>query len=217
MSLNQQSIDQTVALAGITQSTRIVQHIAWKGQTNETDFKAVLASLLRIDAPSAIAVYNGTFEVSSGLRVLKQQLDSSNADKDPEFVGLIINILSLHKQLITHPDIVSKLTQLMNQLSKKYSDENIYTDFEKYDQLLADCSDIYKQTLSKLPNRIQVKGDPNILKQDEKQIRVRAALLCAMRSVFLWRQCGGSRWHFLFKKKVILEAVVELIRSPRKD
>lgn len=217
MSINQQTIDQVIALAGISQSIRIVQHIAWKGETNQTDFKAVVASLLRIDAQSAIAVYGGSFEVSSGLRLLKQQLDTTNNNKDPEFVGIIINLLSLHKQLSTNTKLMDKLSSYMTKLSAKFANENFYQDEELFNQLLQDCSEAYKETLSKLPNRIQVKGEPKFLKSMENQVQVRAALLCAIRSAFLWRQSGGSRWHFLFRKKVLLQAIDHLLSDPQKQ
>lgn len=217
MSINQQTIDQTIALAGLAQSVRIVQHIAWKGETNQTDFKAVVASLLRIDAESAIAIYGGSFEVSSGLRLLKQQLDTTNHNKDPEFVGIIINLLSLHKQLSSNTRLMDKLSSYMATLSARYANENFYQDEELFKQLLQDCSEAYKDTLSKLPNRIQVKGEPKFLKPVENQIQVRAALLCAIRSAFLWRQSGGSRWHFLFKKKNILQAVDHLLSNPQRQ
>lgn len=217
MSTNQQSIDQAVSLAGLAQSIRIVQHIAWKGETNQTDFKAVVASLLRIDAKSAVAVYGGSFEVSSGLRLLKQQLDTTNNNKDPEFVGIAINLLSLHKQLSSNTRLMDKLSSHMAKLSAKFADENFYQDEELFKQLLQECSEAYRETLSKLSNRIQVKGDPKYLKPMENQVQVRAALLCAIRSAFLWRQSGGSRWHFLFKKKRILEAVDYLLSNPQKQ
>jgi len=216
MNINQQSIDQVVALAGLAQSVRIVQHIAWKGQTNQTDFKAVIASLLRINAESAVAVYGGSFEVSTGLRLVKQQLDTTNNKKDPEFVGLIINLLSLHKQLVSQAEIINELSGKMETLSKKYAGENFYQNEDLFQQLLQDCSKTYKDTVSKLPNRIQVKGEPKYLKPIENQIQVRAALLCAIRSIFLWRQSGGSRWQFLFKKKNILEAANYLLNNPQK-
>ena len=216
MSINQQSIDQVVALAGLAQSVRIVQHIAWKGQTNQTDFKAVIASLLRINAESAVAVYGGSFEVSTGLRLIKQQLDTTNNQKDPEFVGMIINLFSIHKQLISRSEIMDKLTKQMQVLSEKYADSNFYHDEDLFQQLLHDCSNAYKETVSKLSNRIQVKGEPKYLKPIDNQIQVRAALLCAIRSIFLWRQSGGSRWHFLFKKKIILETASYLLNHPQK-
>lgn len=216
MSINQQSIDQVIALAGLAQSVRIVQHIAWKGETNQTDFKAVIASLLRIDAKSAVDVYGGSFEVSSGLRILKQQLDTTNNNKDPEFVGIIINLLSLHKQLTSNTRVMDKLSEYMAKLSARYSDQNFNQDEELFEKLLEDCSDAYRESVSKLQNRIQVKGEPKFLKPKKNQIQVRAALLCAIRSAFLWRQSGGSRWHFLFKKKAILESVNHLLSNPQK-
>jgi len=216
MSINQTSIDQTVALAGLAQAIRIVQHIAWKGHTNETDFKSILGSLLRVDAKSAVDVYGGSFEVSTGLRLLKQQLDTSSSDKDPEFVGMAINLITLHKQLSSNTPLMNKLSQYTAKLSAKYSEQNFYQDDEIFNQLIEDCSDAYQQTVSKLPNRIQVKGEPKYLKDKENQIKVRAALLCAIRSLFLWRQSGGSHWQFLFKKKAILEAVSYLLSNPQR-
>jgi high frequency lysogenization protein len=215
--VNQSSIDQAVSLAGLAQSIRIVQHIAWKGQTNNTDFKAIITSLLKVDASSAIDVYGGSFEVSTGLRVLRQQLDTTSNEKDPEFVGLVINLITLHKQLSSNTQLMDKLSQYIAQLSKKYSKENYFQDEELFQQIISDCSDVYQNTLSKLENRIQVKGEPKYLKIDDNQKKVRAALLCAVRSIFLWRQSGGSRWQFLFKKKGILDSVGYLLNNPLKD
>ena len=217
MSINQASIDQTVALAGLAQSIRIVQNVAWKGDANPTDFKAIAASLIRVNAPSAIAVYDGTFEVSTGLRLLKQQLDTKNPNKDPEFVALAINLINLHKQLSNNTQLLDRLSDYITKLSNQYGEVNFHQDEDIFSQLLADFSDAYKQTISKLPNRIQVKGEPKYLKIDANQIKVRAALLCAIRSIFLWRQSGGSRWHFFFKKKSILESVNYLISNPQRS
>ncbi len=215
MNVPQQHIDRTIALAGLVQSVRIVQHIAWKGDTSATDFKAVLASLLRVEAESAIAVYGGSFEVISGLRILKQQLDTQSSSKDPELVGMTIHLLALHKQLLKNDEIMQRLTKEINRLAETYHDESYYQDEEIFDQLVADVSKLYQQSISKLGNRIQVNGEPKYLKLEENQNKVRAALLCAIRSIFLWRQSGGSRWHFLFDKKSILKAADYLIKNPQ--
>ena len=215
MKHNQQQIDRAIALAGIAQSVRIVQHIAWKGETSDTDFKAMIASLLKIKAESAIAVYGGSYEVVTGLRIVKQQLDTQNPNKDPELVGMTIHLLSLHKQLLAQDDIMQHLSQKIEGLSKHYSDEAFYQDSEIFNQLLADTSGIYQATISKLGNRIKVNGDPKFLKLEVNQNKVRAALLCAFRSIFLWRQSGGSRWQFLFAKKTIVSAADYLIKNPQ--
>lgn len=217
MSIQQQVIDQCVALAGLSQSIRIVQHIAWKGKTNETDFKAVIASLLRIDAPSAASVYGGSFEVSSGLRVLNHQIDPQHREKDPEFVNLVINVMALQVQLEKNTKLMQVLGDSIDQMAKDFDVEKFYTDEEAWLQLVEKCSDTYKNTLSQLSNRIQVKGEPKFLQQPEIQARVRAALLAAIRATFLWRQSGGSRWHFLFKKKTLLQGIKHLINNPVKE
>ncbi|MDQ7048226.1 MAG: high frequency lysogenization protein HflD [Enterobacterales bacterium] len=217
MNLNQSQIDRAIALAGIAQSVRIVQHIAWKGETSDTDFKAIIASLLKIKADSAIAVYGGSFEVVTGLRIIKQQLDTQTPNKDPELVGMTIHLLSLHKQLMVRDDIMQQLSQGIERLSNRYSDEAFYQDNEIFAQLLADISDIYQSTISKLGNRIKVNGEPKYLKLEENQNKVRAALLCAFRSIFLWRQSGGSRWQFLLGKKAILSAADYLIKNPQSN
>jgi high frequency lysogenization protein len=217
MSNNQKIIDQCIALAGLTQAVRVVQHIAWKGATNDTDFKAVLASILRVNAKSAAAVYGGSFELSSGLRYLNNQLDPEHKDKDPEFVHLVINVISLQKQLQKNPILMTKLGEKTDQLSTKYLESEFYTDDTLFEELIESCSEAYKQTLSQLNNRIQVKGEPKYLKEEKNQLKVRAALLSAIRAVFLWRQSGGSRWHFLFNKKNLLETIRQLISNPIKE
>ncbi len=217
MSINQKTIDQCIALAGLTQAVRVVQHIAWKGNTNDTDFKAVLASVLRIDANSAAAVYGGSFELTSGLRYISRQIDPAHSDKDPEFVNLVINIMSLQSQIQKDKQLMQQLGEQTNNLSSRFSDLEFYSNEEIFESLLSAFSQAYQQTISKLPNRIQVKGQPTYLKQPGNQNRVRAALLAAIRACFLWRQSGGSRWHFLFNKKALLENINYLIANPLKE
>jgi len=214
MNLKPQVIDQVIALAGLAQAVRVVQHLAWKGQTNATDFKAVIASLLRIEAKSAAAVYDGSFEVSSGLRLISHQIDPSHQDKDPEFVNLVIHVMALQQQFNKNKRLMDILSTQINELALEYGDLEFYNDDEKFDKLIEHCSNSYKLTLSKLSNRIQVKGDPKNLKQAKIQSQVRAALLAAIRACFLWRQSGGTRWHFLFKKKELLNASKHLLNNP---
>lgn len=217
MKVDQTFIDQTIALAGLAQSIKVVQNIAWKGNTSETDFKALVASLLRVDADSAIEVYGGSFEVNTGLRILKQQLDTTSSRKDPEFVSIAINVITLQRQLESSPHVMDQLSSKIAKLSKHYLNAPFYQDSQLFAQLLQECSSAYEQTVSTLSNRIQIKGEPKYLKAKDNQVSVRAALLCAVRSTFLWRQLGGSRWHFLFKKKMILEAAKYLLSHPQKS
>lgn len=217
MKPDQSFIDQVTALAGVAQSIKAVQNIAWKGSTSDTDLKAVIASLLRVDAETAIAVYDGTYEVNTGLRLVKQQLDASNRDKDPEFVHHAINLMTLQKQVESNSRVMENLSKNIVQIASKYNHLNFYQDEEVFEQLLEECSMAYEKTISTLPNRIKVKGEPRFLESSKNQVRVRAALLSAIRSLFLWRQSGGSRWHFIFKKKLITNAANYLLKNPSKS
>ncbi|MCW8878039.1 MAG: high frequency lysogenization protein HflD [Kangiellaceae bacterium] len=214
MSNQQNTIDQCIALAALSQSVRCVQNVAWKGQTNPTDAKAVLTSLLSVTASSTAAVYEGSFELSSGLRLLGHQIDPQHKDKDPEFVNLAINVITIQQQLVSDKRLLNSLTEQIDRLSQEFNREAVYTQDDAYEDFINRCSDIYKQTLSKLPTRIQVKGEPRHLQQSDNQALVRALLLSAVRACFLWRQKGGSRWHFLFRKKLLLTGIKHLISNP---
>lgn len=207
-------LDQCIALAGIAQSIRCVQNLAWKGQANDTDLRAVVASLLKVNAESAVAIYDGSFELSSGLRLLNRQLDPKDSDKDPEFVNLAINVIALQSQLNKNADLLASLGTKIDNLAREFQGFDEQNDPEEFERLLERCSQVYQQTLSTMPLRIQVKGDPNHLKDPAIQNRVRAALLAAVRATFLWRQSGGSRWHFIFRKKQILNGLKQLISHP---
>jgi len=217
MSLNQAIINQSIALSALAQSIRCVQQLAWKGQTSDADLRAVVSSLTAVDSPSAASVYGGSFELNSGLRLLSRQLDPKDKDKDPEFVNLAINVIALQAQLQKDQAIMARLGSEIDTLSTRYQDETIYSEEEGLNQLLQDCSTIYQNTLSKMALRIQVRGEPHHLQKPEVQFRVRASLLAAIRAVFLWRQSGGSRWHFLFKKKTLIEGIRYLIANPIKE
>ncbi|MDH5434340.1 MAG: high frequency lysogenization protein HflD [Gammaproteobacteria bacterium] len=217
MSIDKKVTDQCIALAAMAQSIRVVQNIAWKGTTNDTDFKAVLVSILKTQAPSAAAIYNGSFELSTGLRILNGYFDPLSGSKDPEFIHLAINLIVSNDQLNKTPKILNSLTKDINWLSEKFNTEDIYTDDEIYQNYITECSEVYKKTLSRLSHRIKVNGKPEHLKQSKNQDRVRAALLAGIRACVLWRQLGGTRWHFLFKKALLTENIKHLISNPIRE
>ncbi|WP_196138216.1 high frequency lysogenization protein HflD [Aliikangiella sp. G2MR2-5] len=214
MSKNNQLLGQCIGLGALSQAIRSVQNLAWKGQTNLSDLRAVVSSLVEIDAGSPVDIYGGSFELNNGLRLLARQIDPQDKDKDPEFVNLAINLISLQAQLNKNNDILTTLTQKIDQLAQRFSGSDIAENEESYQQFINEASEIYKQTLSKMPLRIQVKGEPKFLQQPMIQAQIRASLLAAIRAIFLWRQSGGTRWHFLFKKRQLLSAIKNLIASP---
>ena len=61
-----------------------------------------------------------------------------------------------------------------------------------------------------LGKRIQVTGNPELLKLDETANNIRTLLLGGVRFAWLWQQLGGRRWHLVFKRKQLLRAMEAL-------
>jgi high frequency lysogenization protein len=58
-----------------------------------------------------------------------------------------------------------------------------------------------------------VNGDPDYLAKPEIANKIRALLLAGIRSAILWKQCGGSRWKFLFYRKKIQKELIDLVKQ----
>ena len=78
--------------------------------------------------------------------------------------------------------------------------------------LLASLASIYSDVISPIGSRIQVAGEPDILKNQLNQHKIRALLLAGIRSAVLWRQVGGKRRNILFSRSKILETAQALLK-----
>ena len=67
--------------------------------------------------------------------------------------------------------------------------------------------------MSPLGARIQVTGEPIILKQKNNQHTIRALLLSGIRAAVLWRQVGGKRRNILFSRKKIVDTAKQLLQT----
>jgi high frequency lysogenization protein len=67
--------------------------------------------------------------------------------------------------------------------------------------------------VSQVARKIQVAGDPDILKRPDNQHRVRAILLAGVRAAVLWRQLGGKRRHILFSRQQILDSAQQTLNN----
>ena len=77
--------------------------------------------------------------------------------------------------------------------------------------LLSRISDIYVNTVSTIPPKIQVEGNREYLSQLNNTYRVRSMLFAGIRSAVLWRQLGGTRWGLFFNRRRILHSTNSLI------
>ena len=70
--------------------------------------------------------------------------------------------------------------------------------------VVAKLAELYVDTMGTFNYRIQVKGDPRYLQQEDIASKVRASFLAGVRAAMLWRQLGGSRLQFLLGKRAII-------------
>ena len=86
-----------------------------------------------------------------------------------------------------------------------------YFGSETHENVIGRLADLYQQTISNLKPKIMVKGDAGLLQRPENANLIRALLLAGIRSAVMWRQCGGSRWNFIFRRKKILAICRQLL------
>lgn len=200
--------DQTLALAGLIQACRLVDDVARTGNCDNTALEASIASLFETSPESTEQVFGGKQGVALGLNLLIKLLDKSDAAKQENWVRYALSVMHLERQLRKNQDM---LMQISKGLSQAESPRNHFGLL--HENTFANLAGTYQSTISTFRTRIQVNGEPHILKSEHNASKIRALLLAAMRSAMLWRQVGGHRWHLLFKRRAIVEEAKRLLAA----
>lgn len=198
--------DRILALAGIAQALQQVRRVAETGQSDNRVVRTAMDSVLRIDAPSVVAVYGDRDSLGNGLRLLHNQLSGGNADR---ILGkLSLSVLQVERRFAADAATIDKVRQGLLRLQRL---AQMNEDAAHPDVLLA-TGNLYAETISQLRPRIMVQGNPHYLGQASVVAEIRALLLAAVRSAHLWRQTGGSYLDFLLHRRRLLEAVQSALR-----
>lgn len=196
-----------MALAGVFQSAAMVQQVARTGELPEKQYRASIHSIFELNPESVESIYRGPANLSLGFEVLHCVLNRTEANRYNDTIRYCIGLLHIERLLSKNPDLLqilrSRIEQISNQLC--HFDNN-----ELHPSIIAKLADLYVDTLGTFTYRIQVKGDPQQLQQEQTAHKVRAILLAGVRSAMLWRQLGGSRFQLLFGKSKIIRALNEL-------
>lgn len=200
--------DSVIALAGVCQAAAVVQRIAHKGTIDDASLETLLRSILEQNPANTEAVYGDVAALALGLQTLLDQISVSHSHRDREIARYVANLLSLERRLLRNPAMLDVIgTRIAS--AKKQCEHFPIT----HENVVANLASIYKDTISTLPLRIQVSGNPRYLEAKDNQNRVRAVLLAGIRSAVLWRQCGGRRRHLLLQRGRHEQAVRELLAS----
>lgn len=197
-----------MALSAIFQAAEIVSSLAREGKANSDDFTPLMESILVVNAQTPEEIYGGQETWKDNLALgrhtcLKALDKAQNAHIDPNTLRYALSILHLEAKLAKQTDMLSTMGQRIQQLLRQKD----HFDGILHPNMLAAASGVYQDTLSKLSFRIQVRGNSQYLQQSQVSDQVRACLLAGVRAAMLWRQLGGRRWHLIFKRGRLLEAM----------
>ena len=207
--MNKTLRDRTIALAGVYQAAYLVHQIATRGMTDSSALEASVKSIFKLDAPTTEAVFGDLGGVTSGLSTLKRQLSEKHADT-LQITQYVVTLLHLERKLARQPALLERIAGGIRQ-AKQQSEHFPVT----HENVLANLADIYKNTVSTLTPRVLVQGEHGYLNNPDNANKVRAILLAGIRAAVLWTQCGGSRWHVLFKRSALLVETESLMSSLR--
>lgn len=199
--------NQTIALAGLSQSISLVQKIARTGSADRDDTGAVVASIFRLDADDVPAVYRDLSALKTGFTALERQLDGPSK-VDPEQARYASVIVFLERKLAERPDYLRTIGEGVKNLTEQAKENGVLDEV-----VLEGLGDVYQKTISQLKPRVVVAGEQRHLANPENANRIRALLLAAVRAAVLWRQCGGSRFKLLFYRGRLQKVARELLKE----
>lgn len=205
--------NQTITFAALCQVAYQVQQVSRTGKIDEEDFSLLLNSILQTSPENTLAVYGGDVKhLKLGLQLLIQHLGDSSSShnkmKDPEFTRYIISLINLERRLIKQPKQLALLGERVEATERQLAHYTVTSE-----QVVSSLASIYSDIISPLGSRIQVTGEPSILKQPINQYKIRALLLAGIRSAVLWRQVGGKRRNILFSRNKLVQSAKQLLAS----
>jgi len=203
--------DQTLTFAAICLAANQVQKVSHQGSMNEEDLALLLNSLIQMSPENTLAVYGGDLaNLKQGLALLVEQLGDTQtkAEKDPELTRYVLSLINLERRLAKQPKQLALLAERLEASNRQLEHYSITSE-----TLVASFASIYSDLISPLGARIQVTGEPSILKQNINQHKIRSLLLAGIRAAVLWRQVGGKRRTILFSRKKMVATAEQLLNQ----
>jgi high frequency lysogenization protein len=197
---------QIIALAALCQALKLVQQVARSSELDKDALSLILQSVAVIDAERPLQIYgDDAANLQGGFKLIVDQL-GDKPQKDVELTRYIVGVLALERRLAKTPANLVRLGDKLQHLQRQLQHFSVLDD-----NMLANLADIYSDCISSLGGRIQIYGQPELLKQPAVQHKVRALLLAAVRAAVLWRQAGGSRLNFIFKRRKLVEQARQML------
>ncbi|MEO5963366.1 MAG: high frequency lysogenization protein HflD [Thermomonas sp.] len=192
--------DRVLALAGVLQALAQVRRIADTGQSEAATVEVALASVLRLEADTAEAVYGDAQGLRKGLGLLRDHL--ANNPRDEALGKLALAVLQLERRFSREGEMAAKVGAGIASAAETAGHGDA-----SHPDVISQLAELYAETISQLSPRIMVQGNPHYLGQAGVVAEIRALLLAALRSAVLWRHSGGSLLDFVFRRREMAAAI----------
>lgn len=186
--------NQTLAIAGIFQSVHLCKSLATHGRCEQDELAGTLRSILTLKTDRVIDAYGGsTTHIGRGLRIIKSQLGGTAESRDLDIARYALTLIQLGTNVMNDDDTVEQIRIGISRIQAMELPEGDPA-------LISNIASLYRSSISHLNPRIMVSGNPDYLNNNDIASTIRASLLGGIRSVVLWRQCGGTRPKLLFSR-----------------
>lgn len=200
--------DKTLALAGLFQATSLVQAIATTGHADSHKMEVCLKSVMELAPDDLNNIYGKPANLTTGLQLIITQLGANDSQPDMDIARYTISLLHLERKLAKQPQMLNRISEGITRAKEQLQHFPI-----SHENVIANLAGIYSETVSRITPKIMVSGDNQYLGDTGNANRIRALLLCGMRSAVLWRQLGGSRWQLLFQRRKLCEAAQRILQA----
>lgn len=200
--MTDQDRQQVIALAAVFQAALLADEVARTGLLPAESASPLLDAVLDLDPNDFDAVYPDPVALAPGLALLDAALNGGEGQNS----RAIAHALSL----VQLANIARRDSALLNVLRNRLLALSALPEATDRSQQTGLCrllAGVYVDTFGSLRFRIRVQGDPANLQQEDNAARIRALFLAGVRAAFLWQQSGGRRWHMLFSRRRLGEAV----------
>ena len=214
---------QIMALAAIAQSAALVTKLAVHGNASQTELIASVNPLLALNPKSEADVYPNLGHFNLGLRTLNDIFTQVRSPENANIIRYTLGMLLLRNKLDVNPIMQNNIRNGLQQIKPlllvpenatpwRMEDARKTEGQLRQEQTFEQLAALYQDTISTLPNRIQVQGQVGYLQNDYVVTRVRSLLLAGIRSAVLWHQLGGRRWRVIFYRRRVKETASALRR-----
>ena len=209
--------DRVLALAGVFQSAKLAQRLAYTNTVISQPYGASIYSILVTDAEQTYEVFGmesptDMAPLRLGLEMVRDKLKGGTDREEFEIARYVVNLIQLASQLQSDKQMMQQLSDGIDAIAAAFPpNPNWLHGEEPSDTLIQRIADVYTSTISNMMPRIIINGEESVLKNEMAAAKIRVVLMAGIRAAYLWWQLGGRRWQLLFRRKQVADTARRLL------